>query len=194
MKFFLLKLLPALVCGVLAAGAWGQQNPETGAHAPSQAAADALRDFAGTDGAFLAAGLVKDSYQKDDLSTLLQYPTDAVLVLSLSGAQIRLALERSVALYPQPNTSFLQLSGFEVTFKKDGDADHRIVSVTVGGSALDNGRNYQIAMPSSLGRGGLGYFKIWDKTKIVKTFADATMESVLKGKRYVETSPRWVAQ
>lgn len=175
---------------------WAQTTPgpEVGAHLPSQAAADALKEFAQTDVAFLAAGLVKDPFDKADLSSLLQYPTDEVLVLNLTGAQIRLALERSIALYPQPNASFLQLSGLEVTFKKDAMPENRIVSVTVGGVQLDNGKSYQVAMPSSLGRGGLGFFKIWDKGKIVKTIAGSTMESALKGKKYMETTPRWVAQ
>ena len=162
-------------------------------HLPSQAAADVLRDFAGTDGAFLAAGLVKESYQASDLSSLLLYPTDEVVVVSLKGSQIRQALEKSVSLYPQQNSSFLQISGFEVTFSKNGAPGQRIVSISAGGSRLDESRTYTIAMPNTLGRGGLGYFKIWDKAKITKTH-EQTVETVLKGKKYVETQPRWVAQ
>lgn len=174
--------------------AFAQSNPETGAHLPSQCAADALRSFAGTDGAFLAAGLVKETYDKNDLSTLLQYPTDEIVIVKLSGALLKQAFERSVSLYPQPNASFLQISGFEVTFSKTAAPDSRILGVTAGGMPLDDSRDYQVAMPSSLGRGGLGYFKIWDKSKIVKTIEKATMESVLKDKKYSETSPRWTAQ
>ena len=60
--------------------------------------------------------------------------------------------------------------------------------------SLENGKTYSIAMPANLGRGGLGYFKIWDKSKIAKTIEGATVESVLKGKRFVESSPRWSPQ
>ncbi len=179
----------------MAVGSFAQATgPEAGAHQPSQAAADVLKQFAGADGAFMAAGLVKETYQKDNLASLLQYPTDDIVVLTLTGAQIKQAFERSVSLFPQPNTSFLQISGFEVTFNKSNAPDARIVSVTVGGAPLDVTHEYKVAMPSSLGRGGLGYFKIWDKSKITKTFDKTTVESVLKDKKYVETAPRWTAQ
>ncbi|CAN5514608.1 hypothetical protein BH11ARM2_BH11ARM2_36760 [soil metagenome] len=184
----------AVVFAALAATlAFAQGSPETSAHLPSQAAADALRAAAGTDAAFLAAGLVKEG-GKDDLATILQYPTDEVVVVSLTGAQVRQALERSLSLFPQPNGSFLQLSGFEVVFSKSAAPNTRVVSVTASGVKLDDSKTYTVAMPANLGRGGLGYFRIWDKSKIVKTLPGATLESVLKGKRYVDTSPRWVAQ
>ena len=169
-------------------------NPETSAHLPSQAAADVLRQFAGTDLAFLAAGLVKTEYKKDDLATLLQYPTDEIVIVKLTGSQIKQALERSLSLFPQPNTSFLQLSGVEVTFLKNPPSGSRVQSVTVDGSKIEDSKAYTVAMPSSLGRGGLGYFKIWDKAKITKTFEKETIEGVLKGKKFAETTPRWVAQ
>jgi len=189
-----MRFLTAFVAASAFCLGMAQSNPETGSHLPSQAAADVLRSFASVDGAFLAAGLVKETYQKENLASLLQYPADGVVVISLTGSQVKQAFERSVSLYPQPNASFLQISGFEVTFNGSSSPDQRVVSVTAGGAPLDNARTYQIAMPSSLGRGGLGYFKIWDKTKITKTLPGATMESVLKGKAYAETAPRWTVQ
>jgi len=177
----------------LASVATWAENPELEAHPPSQAAADVLRDYARTDGAFLAAGLVKPGFQKkDDLSSLLLYPTDDLVVVTITGAQVRQAFERSLSLYPEPNTSFLQVSGFDIVFAKNPGAGSRVLQVKCNGASLDESKNYQIAMPSSLGRGGLGYFKIWDKSKITKTFAGATVESILKGKRFIDTSPRWV--
>jgi 2',3'-cyclic-nucleotide 2'-phosphodiesterase (5'-nucleotidase family) len=173
--------------------AFGQDGPEVGSHPASQAAADVLRDYAGADGAFMAAGLVKSGFAKDNLASLLQFPTDEIVIVNLTGAEIKQALERSVSLYPQPNPSFLQLSGIEATFSKNGAPGQRIVSATVNGSKLDDKRKYTIAMPASLGRGGLGYFKIWDTSKIAKTFAKATVESVLKGKPFIDTPPRWSA-
>ncbi|RYG49662.1 hypothetical protein EON79_00525 [bacterium] len=183
----------ALLVSLSASLALAQGSPETAAHLPSQAAADALRSAAGTDAAFIAAGLVKEG-SKDDLATILQYPTDEVVVVSLTGAQVKQALERSLSFYPQPNGSFLQLSGFEVVFSKSAASNSRIVSITANGARLDESKTYTVAMPANLGRGGLGYFRIWDKSKITKTLTGATLESVLKGKKYVETSPRWVAQ
>jgi 2',3'-cyclic-nucleotide 2'-phosphodiesterase (5'-nucleotidase family) len=175
--------------------AWAlQKGPGVESHSPSQAAADVLRDLAGADGAFMAAGLVKDSFQTDNLASLLQYPEDEIVVLALKGSQIKQAFERSVSLYPQANTSFLQISGFEVVFDPGADANARIKRVTAGGSPLDESRTYNVAMPASLGRGGLGYFKIWDRSKITNTLAGQTMEKALAGKRASESSPRWRAE
>lgn len=173
--------------------AFAGDGPGTESHLPSQAAADVIRAFAGADGAFLAAGLVKDAPAKmESLSSILQYPADEIVLVQLKGSQIRQAFERSVSLYPQSNSSFLQISGFEVSFSKSAAPGQRVMSVSAGSSKLDEERTYTVAMPSTLGRGGLGYFKIWDKSKIAKTL-DQTVEAVLKGKRYVETQPRWSA-
>ncbi len=166
---------------------------EIGASLPAQAAADVLRDFAASDGAFLAAALVKDSYKKDDLSSILEYPTDTVLVIELKGSQIRQAFERSVSLYPQHNSSFLQISGFDVSFSKTAPPDHRVTAITASGAKLEDGRTYTVAMPANLARGALGYFKVWENAKVAKSFG-RTMEDVLKSKHYADTSPRWSAQ
>jgi 2',3'-cyclic-nucleotide 2'-phosphodiesterase (5'-nucleotidase family) len=180
--------------GVALLPAAAQKCAAAEAHLSSQAAADVLRDATGADGAFLAAGLVRETFQRDNLASLLQYPEDEIVVVALKGSLIRQAFERSLSLYPQQNTSFLQLSGFEVAFDPSGAPGSRIKRVSASGGALDDNRVYNVAMPSSLGRGGLGYFKIWDKSKIVSTLENATVEKILAGKRFSETSPRWVVE
>lgn len=174
----------ALALGVGAPAALGADDPALGSHLPAQAAADLMRGTAGTDGAFLAAGLLKERYDASDASSMFQYPTDEIVVVTLTGSQIRAALERSVSLYPQPYSSFLQLSGFTATFSKSAASGKRVVSVqTESGTKLADGQSYTVAMPASLGRGGLGYFKIWDKPNITRTLSDVTIEKLLKGKR-----------
>lgn len=168
-------------------------KPDVGPNLAAQSAADVLRDFAGADGAFIAGGQLKDTFDRADLSTMLQYATDEVVVLNLTGEQMRQAFERSISLYPSPNQSFLQISGFEVTFKKSASAE-RIVGVTANGSPLDNSRTYSVAMPMNLARGAVGYFRVWDAKHPAKTFPQTTMETVLKGKKATDGSPRWIAQ
>lgn len=180
------------IIAILASLSFAGQNAATTAHPAAQAAADVLKEVAGTDAAFFAAGLIKEPFQTDDLSTILQYPTDEIVVLKLKGSELRQAFERSISLFPQPNSSFLQLSGFVVEFSPAGEANKRILNVTVNGAQLDENRSYTVAMPSSLGRGGLGYFKIWDKAKIDRTLKATTVESALKGRRVTPTTPRWV--
>lgn len=172
----------------------GGSGPQSGAHPPSQAAADVLREAAATDGAFLPARSVGGTLDPSNLASLLQFPTDDIVVVKLRGKDVRSALERSVSLYPQANSSFLQLSGFLVEFSQAGAPESRVLNVTVNGAQLDENRTYTIAMPGSLGRGGSGYFKIWDKSKIERALPGATLESLLRGRRYAASSPRWVAR
>jgi 2',3'-cyclic-nucleotide 2'-phosphodiesterase (5'-nucleotidase family) len=190
-----LKFAPILGCLLLTMTSIGraEDGADVGAHAPSQAAADLIKEFSGADGAFLAAGNLKaKNFQKENLASLLQYPTSTIVVLSLSGLQIKQAFERSISLYPQPNEGFLQVSGFDITFKKTGTPNNRIVSINSNGVKLDESKSYNVAMPSTLAHGGLGYFKIWENAKTVKKFT-TTIEDVLKGKHSTDSAPRWVA-
>ena len=196
MRSILSLVILAVLTGFSATqGAKGTSaNPEAGAHLPSQSVADAIKEAAGTDGAFVPARSVSATYDANNLASMLQYPADDIVVVRLTGKEIRLAFERSISLFPQPNSSFLQLAGFTVEFSAAGAPDSRVLNVTAGGAPLDENRAYTIAMPGSLGRGGMGYFKIWNKSKIERTLPSATLESVLKGRRYAASSPRWVAR
>lgn len=185
------RAIVGLLLTLVSVFAFAQDGPQVSAHLPSQSAADVVREFAGTDAAFIAAFFVNKSFDKDNLASLALYPTDGIAVLNLTGAEVKQALERSVSLYPQPNEAFLQLSGIEAVFNKNAAPGQRIVSVTVNGSKLDEKRTYTVAMPASLAQGGLGYFKIWNTSKIAKTFDKATLGSVLRGKKASDTSPRW---
>ncbi len=187
-RVFLAMFLLALTASVMG------QSPDVGGNSAAQDAADVIRQAAGTDGAFLPAGLVKQSFDKENLASLLEYPTEEVVIVGMTGAQVRAALELSVSLFPQPNKSFLQLSGIEVTFNKGAASNKRVVSVSMSGSPLDNARTYTIAMPSSLAKGGLGYFKIWEKSQIQRTLTGKTIEDLLRGKRSAGSASRWSAQ
>lgn len=191
MKSKLWLLCLAAFC-LLPAVSSAQEPFEVRAYSPGQCAADALRDFAHTDGAFIPAGLLKATMQKDNLAALFEFGSDQIVVVKLSGAQIKQAFERSLSVYPMPNSGFLQISGFEVSFSGSAPIGQRVKTATASGMSIDNSRTYTIAMPAPLGRGGFGYFKIWDKSDITQTLAGATVESILKGKPVTDTSPRWV--
>lgn len=191
-----LKIRPLILGALILASTsgWAFEKPDVGPNAAAQSAADVLKTFTGADGSFIAGGSLKESFNKDDMSTMLQFPTDEIVVLKLTGDQIRQAFERSVSLYPEPNKSFLQIAGFEVTFKKTKGTGDRILSITANGSALDEKKTYNVAMPSLLARGAVGYYRIWEKAETVKTFPNTKFEDVLKGKKVSEGALRWVAQ
>lgn len=175
----------------LAAGCWAADTDGTQL---GQSIADQLKDTAQVDGAFITSGLLREDYKGDSLSASLLYPTEEVVVVALRGAQIRQALERAVSLYPHPFSAWLHVSGFEATFSASADSGKRILSVTAGGDKLDDSRTYNVAMPAQLGRGGFGYFKVWDKSRIVKTLDKTSVESVVKDKKAATTKNRIVAQ
>lgn len=168
-------------------------GPDTESFGPAQSAADLLRSVTKSDLAFLPAGVLKPGFKAGDLSGLLLFPTDDVCVVSLSGKQVRQALEKSVGLYPSANPGFLQVSGVTVTFSKKADPGNRVVSATLSGANLDEARKYRVAMPGSLARGGLGYFMVWEKSQIVENVANQNLESILKGKSGTDPAPRWKA-
>ncbi len=181
---------PQLTILLLAATVFSWAGPETEATPVGQSIADAIRDAAKADLGFIAAGLLR-SGSGEDLGGYAQYPSDDIAVVKLTGKQVRIALERSVSLFPSPNPGFLQLSGLEVTFSRSAATDSRISSVQANGANLDPARTYTVAMPGSLARGGLGYFTVWDKSAISQVLTGVTLESVLKGKTITSRILRW---
>lgn len=177
-------LTVALVAGSAFAG------PETEAYPAGQSLADALKNAASSDIAWIAGGLLKE-VDSTSLSSYLRFPTDTVSVVKLSGAQVKSALERSVSMAPSANPSFLQVSGLQVVYSKTANPDKRIQSVTVNGSTLDVKATYTVAMPTNLARGGLGYFSVWEKTAISSTLSNMTMADIAKDKSVSAKDPRY---
>jgi len=186
---------PCLILVVIAfAGAAAQSASDfgSGAHPLAQAAADRIREAAGAEAAFLPAGLLKAS-SGTNLASILQYPSDEIVVVALKGSELKRALERSLANYPQFNSGFLQISGITVTFSQSAPPDSRIIEVSVNDSPLLEGRQYQVAMPANLANGSLGYFKIWKKSQIVKK-TGVSLEQELKGKTGSVRPSRYIAK
>lgn len=177
------------VATAAAAMCFAQGSPGAGPHAGGQSVADAIRSAASADLAFVAAGLLKNS-NSGDLAALLQYPGDDVMVVTLTGAKVRQAIERSVSGYPSESPSFLQLSGANVTFRPSSPANSRVVSISVNGAALSDSATYSVAMPSSLALGGSGYFKIWDRPDVTRELK-TTVEAVVRGKTVSPSAPRY---
>ena len=86
-------------------------------------------------------------------------------VLSLNGATLRAALEVGVTLYPRKNKGFLQVSGMQFTFDPARPEGSRIVARTVGAQPMQDGRQYRVAMSSSLASGQYGYYRLWSREK-----------------------------
>jgi len=143
--------------------------------------ADAFRAAVRADIAFVAAGDLKRTddplpagkVRSSDVTALLAYPDDRVVVLALDGRRIRQALEIAVSAYPRPSLAFLQVSGMKFTFDPSKPVGSRVVSVMVGKKPLVDDEAYTVAMMSSLADGALGYWKVWSRRNVVSK-SDAT--------------------
>ncbi|MCW5933304.1 MAG: 5'-nucleotidase C-terminal domain-containing protein [Fimbriimonadia bacterium] len=173
----------------------------SGANALAQTIVEAIRLESGADIAWLGAAffadtrLEKGARSADELLKAVQYPEDEVVVLSLTGDQIKKALERSVELYPGRNNAFLQLAGLSVRFKENGA--NKILSVRIGRNEIDPSRAYTVAVTASLARGALGYQAIWGKEQISrstgKTVAEMVKSAVQSRLEWIDT-PLWIKE
>ncbi len=98
----------------------------------------------------------------EKLTSALLYPDERVVLAELTGAQLTAALERGLSMLPKPNTAFLQVSGITVSFRSDAPEGHRVLAIRVGGSPVVTDQRYGVAMPASLAKGALGYFRVFN--------------------------------
>jgi 2',3'-cyclic-nucleotide 2'-phosphodiesterase (5'-nucleotidase family) len=124
---------------------------------------DVMRERLGADLALLNGGVIRGNrlfpagpLTRGDLHALLPFGNVLALV-EVGGTALREALERSVARYPRPAGSFLQVSGLGLVFDPARPPGRRLLEVTVGGRPLDPDRRYTVALLDYLARGGDGY-------------------------------------
>ena len=79
------------------------------------------------------------------------------VVLRLTGAQVRQALENGVSRAEHGSGRFPQVSGLVFSFDAREPAGARVTGVTVGGVPLGDGKSYTLATNDFLARGGDGY-------------------------------------
>ena len=118
---------------------------------------------------------------RDGLTGALFYPDETTVLVEVSGQQLVAALERGLSMLPKPSTAFLQVSGLTVTFSSEAPAGQRVREVKVGREALAPGKTYRVAMPSSLAKGALGYFRIFNELEPQQgpSIGDAAADYVL---------------
>lgn len=165
--------------------------------------ADAVRAAASkserVDIALVAAGsltetaLPEGNVTDDAIRKSLAFPSDRIVVVRLTGEQIRKALERSVSMYPKKFLGYLQVSGLTFSFR-DGDLPEgsRVQDVKVGGVPLSPTKQYTVAMPEPLGvLGDHGYKAIWGKPQVVARLPVSLLDALVA---QVKTQQRLVAR
>ena len=167
------------------------QRADTMRTAVGQEMADVLVEASGAAVAFMPSEFIEDDVLTSSLEDALQYPTDDLAVVKLTGDQIDKALERAISLHPSSNPAFLYVSGMTVTFDKSAAVGSRVSSVKIGNAAISGASVYRVAMPNRMARGGLGYFTVWDKDAIEQVMEGVTLESLMKGKTSSTPEKRW---
>ncbi|MBY0405965.1 MAG: bifunctional metallophosphatase/5'-nucleotidase [Cyanobacteria bacterium] len=141
---------------------------------------DAFREETGAQLAFYNSGAIRSNriyppgpFLLKDLWSVMPFD-NVVQVVSISGHQLRKALEHSVQHAPSiPNGGFLQVSGCQFTYDPSRPVGARVVSVLVGGAPMQEDSFYSLATTDFLLGGGDGYdmlkFEILKGQKLVMT-------------------------
>ena len=126
--------------------------------------ADAIRAATGADVAILNGGSFRANrvypagteITRRDVLRELPFGNKTV-ILQVTGAQLRQALEEGLSQLDEPSGRFPQVSGLKVVADPAKPAGRRVVSVEVGGKPVEDGAAYTVATNDFLMRGGDGY-------------------------------------
>ena len=80
-----------------------------------------------------------------------------LVTLDVKGRDLRLAIENGLSRLPGAAGRFPQVSGMAIEFDPRQPAGSRVLTITVGGAALDADKTYRIAVNDFMARGGDGY-------------------------------------
>ena len=135
--------------------------------------ADAMRAGTHADAALLNGGGIRagKTYQVGERisqgDVLAELPfNNRVVVVEVSGADLRRAIENGLSRLPLAAGRFPQVSGIAVTFEIARAAGSRIISMQVGGAPLDEARIYRVAILDYLARGGDDYTMFADAQRV----------------------------
>ncbi|WP_288579913.1 bifunctional UDP-sugar hydrolase/5'-nucleotidase [uncultured Methylobacterium sp.] len=143
--------------------------------------ADALRHAAGAEIGLMNGGGIRGNrlypagteLTRRDVQTELPFGNTSVLV-RISGAILRAALENGFSEIGRPSGRFPQVSGIAVTVDPMRPAGQRVVAVAVGEAPLDPARTYLVAANNFMLGGGNDYGMLAQGETLVGT-TDGTL-------------------
>jgi 5'-nucleotidase len=89
---------------------------------------------------------------------------NTLALVTISGAQLKEALENGVSQIEQVAGRFPQIAGMRFTWNPAAPAGSRVVAVQVGGAALDPAGSYRVAINNFMLGGGDGYTALQNGT------------------------------
>ena len=96
-------------------------------------------------------------------------------VLTITGQQLKQALENGISTIEQTRGRFPQVSGIQVTYDPSKVAGERITSLKINGKAINPTRAYKLATTDYLANGGDGYHVLDACPKIALGYMDPPM-------------------
>jgi len=194
--FLLITSTSVFAAPVGRAGAdFDNARPQRGETAWGRLVADSIRDATSADIALVNAGALKTGtlrageISSAQINALLSFPGDDVVTITITGAQLRAALERAVQAYPTGSTAFLHGAGFTAAFNTQAPTNERLTVLRIKGREVQNADSIQAAMPAGLAQGGAGYFTIWNGDKAVKADTTVSQSIIALVKKSGEVSP-----
>jgi 5'-nucleotidase/UDP-sugar diphosphatase len=126
--------------------------------------ADALKHYAKTEIGLINGGAIRGDkiytegafITRRDIAKELPFRSH-VTVLSMTGEQLRQALENSVSEVELAEGRFLQVSGISFTYSVNKPIGERVHTVNINGRALEPKRKYSVSTSDYLANGGDGY-------------------------------------
>ena len=165
----------------------------TGEAAIGNLIADAMRatmksDIAIMNGGGIRAGKVYaagTSLSRKDILAEMPFGNRLALV-SITGANLKAAIEHGIEKLPESNGRFPQISGFTFSYDVSKPAGARVTEMKVGDAALDLTKNYTLAINDFNAKGGDGYTMFESAQRVMlddddaPPLADAVMAYVQK--------------
>lgn len=126
--------------------------------------ADAMLDFTQADAAIVNSGIIRGKTQyysghvftRKDLAEELPFRTGLV-VLEISGSDIYDTVEASLSDYESQKGKFPQVANMEIRFDSGKTPGNRLISLKIGGQAIQLKKTYRLATTDYLLSGGDGY-------------------------------------
>lgn len=142
-------------------------------------------DIALQNGGGIRASIPAGPMKVDHVFTVLPFD-NYLVVLELTGAMIKEALELSVSRFPAELGGFLQVSGLSFVFDSRLAVNSRVVEITFAGKPLEMTKTYRVATNDFLAVGGDGY-TVFTKGKLVVHTGEFLRDSFIKYMEEVKT-------
>ncbi|MGA0406250.1 MAG: bifunctional metallophosphatase/5'-nucleotidase [bacterium] len=147
--------------------------------------ADAMRADVGADVAITNGGGIRGNkvypegtmLTRRDIVAELPFGNKTVKI-SLTGKQIKEALENGVSQVENGAGRFPQVSGLKFVWNPKGDVGNRVEMVEIGGNPLNENQTYSLATNDYMGRGGDGYSMFKNAERLVNESGARLMATV----------------